>query len=98
LSSSRWPKPDLPAGKMGRVAVLKKYRGTGVGRVLIEVLEEHLRERKGRAGEAMKGLKTVQSIAHSQAYAQGFYERVSSHLSFHLIRVVATDANDRMMM
>jgi len=63
---------------MGRVAVLKKYRGTGVGRVLIEVLEEHLRERRGKAGEAMKGLKTVQSIAHSQAYAQGFYERVSS--------------------
>lgn len=46
--------------------------------MLIEVLEEHLRERRGKAGEAMKGLKTVQSIAHSQAYAQGFYERVSS--------------------
>ncbi|GAA5989560.1 hypothetical protein JCM5350_002108 [Sporobolomyces pararoseus] len=70
-----WPIPGKPAGKMGRVAVVKNYRGTGIGRVLIDVLEEHLKERRGKAGEASKGQKEVQSIAHSQAYAQGFYEK-----------------------
>ena len=61
---------------MGRVAVVKNYRGTGIGRVLIDVLEEHLKERRGKAGVASKGQREVQSIAHSQAYAQGFYEKV----------------------
>lgn len=73
----RWPLPGKAAGKMGRVAVLKPYRGKGIGRVLIDVLEEHLRERRGKAGEALKGKQEVESIAHSQAYAQGFYEKVS---------------------
>ncbi|GAA5899191.1 GNAT family N-acetyltransferase [Sporobolomyces salmoneus] len=70
-----WPIPGRAAGKMGRVAVLKPYRGLGIGRVLIDVLEEHLRERRGKAGEALKGKEEVESIAHSQAYAQGFYEK-----------------------
>ncbi|GAA5877315.1 hypothetical protein JCM16303_006241 [Sporobolomyces ruberrimus] len=70
-----WPIPGKAAGKMGRVAVLQSYRGKGIGRVLIEVLEEHLHERRGKAGEALKGKNEVESIAHSQAYAQGFYEK-----------------------
>ncbi|GAA6058498.1 hypothetical protein JCM10212_006937 [Sporobolomyces blumeae] len=70
-----WPKPDQAAGKMGRVAVVQKYRGSGLGRVLIEALHDHLVYRRGKAGIAAKGQKSVLSIAHSQAYAQGFYER-----------------------
>jgi ribosomal protein S18 acetylase RimI-like enzyme len=62
---------------MGRVATVQTHRGKGIGRVLIDVLEEHLNERKGKAGEALKGEAEVESIAHSQAYAQGFYEKVS---------------------
>lgn len=70
-----WPIPGRSAGKMGRVAVLKPYRGKGIGKVLVDVLEEHLRERKGKAGQALRGQTQVESIAHSQAYAQGFYEK-----------------------
>ncbi|GAA6018296.1 hypothetical protein JCM11491_005145 [Sporobolomyces phaffii] len=70
-----WPIPGKRAGKMGRVATIKACRGQGVGRVLVDVLERHLRERQGRAGEALVASDEVESIAHSQAYAQGFYEK-----------------------
>ncbi|GAA5922794.1 GNAT family N-acetyltransferase [Sporobolomyces koalae] len=70
-----WPIPGKNAGKMGRVAVVQSYRGKGVGRVLIDVLEDHLRKRQGKAGQALVGHDNVLSIAHAQAYAQGFYEK-----------------------
>ncbi|BGP36424.1 hypothetical protein JCM10450v2_000322 [Rhodotorula kratochvilovae] len=70
-----WPKPGKAAGKMGRVCVLPKFRGGGTGKILIQALEEHLRARKGKAGEALKGEKSVKVLCHSQLHAEGFYAR-----------------------
>ncbi|GAA5855083.1 hypothetical protein JCM8547_002373 [Rhodosporidiobolus lusitaniae] len=70
-----WPKPNSTSGKLGRLAVIKKFRGGGSGKVLVLALEEHLKQRGGKAGEALKGKESVDIIAHSQAYAQGFYEK-----------------------
>ncbi|POY75361.1 GNAT family acetyltransferase [Rhodotorula taiwanensis] len=62
-----WPKPNQAAGKMGRVAVLPKFRGGGTGRLLIQAMEEHVRQRKGKAGVAAKGYSTM--------HAEGFYAK-----------------------
>ncbi|GAA5918296.1 hypothetical protein JCM1841_002153 [Sporobolomyces salmonicolor] len=70
-----WPKPGKREGKMGRVALHKKFRGGGTGKLLVMALEEHLRSRRGKGGIASTGRSNLLSIAHSQAYAQGFYER-----------------------
>ncbi|GAA5862407.1 hypothetical protein JCM1840_004171 [Sporobolomyces johnsonii] len=70
-----WPKPGKSEGKMGRVALHKKFRGGGTGKLLVVALEEHLRSRRGKGGIASTGQSKLLSIAHSQAYAQGFYER-----------------------
>lgn len=52
-------------GKVERVAVLDSYRGTGVGRALMDVLETEGRER---------GFESF--LLHSQTQAAGFYERL----------------------
>ncbi|CEQ38760.1 SPOSA6832_00238, partial [Sporobolomyces salmonicolor] len=75
LLRRRWPKPGKREGKMGRVALHKKFRGGGTGKLLVMALEEHLRSRRGKGGIASTGRSNLLSIAHSQAYAQGFYER-----------------------
>lgn len=74
---------------MGRVAVVKTYRGRGIGKVLIDVVERHVRERHGRSGVASRGVDSVESIAHAQAYAEGFYQKVwpvFSSLFFYFVR------------
>ncbi|KWU42604.1 acyl-CoA N-acyltransferase [Rhodotorula sp. JG-1b] len=70
-----WPKPNQAAGKMGRVAVMPKFRGGGTGKLLINAMEEHVRQRKGKAGLAAKGYSTVRVHCHSQMHAQGFYAK-----------------------
>ncbi|MBL1073062.1 GNAT family N-acetyltransferase [Nocardia sp. 2] len=52
-------------GILGRLAVLKEARGTGLGVALVRAIENRVRER---------GLATVE--LHSQTHAQGFYERL----------------------
>ncbi|QLY30924.1 GNAT family N-acetyltransferase [Nocardia huaxiensis] len=52
-------------GVLGRLAVLKEARGTGLGVALVRAIEDKVRER---------GLDAVE--LHSQTHAQGFYERL----------------------
>ncbi|BGP12360.1 hypothetical protein JCM10213v2_000276 [Rhodosporidiobolus nylandii] len=56
-----WPKPDVspPAGKLGRLAVLKPFRGGGSGKMLVLAMGEHVRQRRGKAGVALRGEKSV---------------------------------------
>ncbi|KAK4332027.1 Glucosamine 6-phosphate N-acetyltransferase [Rhodotorula toruloides] len=70
-----WPKPGLAAGKIGRVCVLPKYRGGGTGKLLMTSIEEHVRNRRGKAGEASKGKESVTAVVHSQMHAEGFYSK-----------------------
>ncbi|WP_245721498.1 GNAT family N-acetyltransferase [Nocardia crassostreae] len=52
-------------GVLGRLAVLKQTRGTGLGVALVRAIEDRARQR---------GLTAVE--LHSQTQAQGFYERL----------------------
>lgn len=56
----------LYGGKIGRVAVLKKYRGKGVGRKIMQVLEKAARQ---------KGLSEVN--LHAQTSALDFYRKLN---------------------
>lgn len=38
-------------------------------------MEEHVRQRKGKAGVAAKGYSTVRVHCHSQMHAEGFYAK-----------------------
>ncbi|GAA6038627.1 hypothetical protein JCM8097_009454 [Rhodosporidiobolus ruineniae] len=71
-----WPKPGQIAGKLGRLCVIPKYRGGGSGRNLVLFMEDHIRRRQGKAGAALAGENSVLSVAHSQAYATGFYAKL----------------------
>lgn len=53
-----------PDGKIGRMAVLKDWRGTGVGAALLDFLVQSARER---------GLKSCR--LNAQSHARGFYEQ-----------------------
>ncbi|TNY21653.1 acyl-CoA N-acyltransferase [Rhodotorula diobovata] len=69
-----------PKLKLGRVAILPAYRGGGRGKLLVEALEEHVRERRGKTGDgkagvALRGEKSVRVLVHSQLHAEGFYAR-----------------------
>ncbi|GAA5888762.1 hypothetical protein JCM6882_002842 [Rhodosporidiobolus microsporus] len=72
-----WPKPNVhpPAGKLGRLAVHKHFRGGGSGKLLVLAMEEHVKQRRGKAGIALKGEKSAKVICHSQTHAQKFYEK-----------------------
>jgi predicted GNAT family N-acyltransferase len=59
-----------PKGKIGRMAVLKEWRGRGVGRAMLRALLEVASER---------GLTTVELGAQIQAI--GFYEREGFRVS-----------------
>lgn len=52
-------------GILGRLAVLEKTRGTGLGAALVRAIEERAHER---------GLSAIE--LHAQTQAQGFYERL----------------------
>jgi predicted GNAT family N-acyltransferase len=54
----------LPGGRIGRMAVLKEWRGQGVGAALLRALLDRARER---------GLEKV--VLHAQKQAMGFYLR-----------------------
>lgn len=54
----------LPSGAIGRMAVLKDWRGRGVGRSLLEAVLERARRR------AM-----VRVTLHAQTHVAGFYRR-----------------------
>jgi predicted GNAT family N-acyltransferase len=54
----------LPDGQVGRMAVLRAWRGTGVGAALLAALLDEARRR---------GLREVH--LHAQSHARGFYER-----------------------
>ena len=54
----------LPAGRIGRMAVLRPWRGRGVGAALLETLLRLARER---------GLPEV--TLHAQTHAAGFYRK-----------------------
>ncbi|GAA2927527.1 hypothetical protein GCM10010478_30290 [Streptomyces erythrogriseus] len=56
---------DPSTGSLGRLAVLKRARGLGVGAALVRAVEEAARER---------GLTGVD--LHAQTHALGFYERL----------------------
>jgi len=54
----------LPDGRIGRMAVLKAWRGLGVGAAILDALLVRARQ---------IGMKAVS--LHAQTYAAGFYER-----------------------
>ncbi|CAM3785394.1 GNAT family N-acetyltransferase [Marinicrinis lubricantis] len=55
---------DSETAKMQRIAVLKLYRGTGLGRILLEALEQSAREQGFRAAKL-----------DAQLQARAFYEK-----------------------
>jgi N-acetylglutamate synthase-like GNAT family acetyltransferase len=59
---------DAPAGKLAAIVVDEAHRGTGVGRTLVEAMEEEARER----GCGVFFLTT----AERRADAHAFYERL----------------------
>lgn len=50
---------------LGRLAVLKRARGTGLGAALVRAVEERARQRR---------LSSIE--LHAQTHARGFYERL----------------------
>jgi len=54
-----------PTGKIGRVAVLPQYRGTGIGRLIMHHLVNHATE-----------LGFTKVYLHAQTAAEGFYARL----------------------
>lgn len=48
--------------------MLKEYRGTGAGRVLVQAFEQHVRQRKGKGGQFAldNGLSSVKILCSSQ--------------------------------
>ncbi len=60
----------LPDGHIGRMAVLKEWRGKGAGALLLQALVEHARHR----GHASARL-------NAQSYAAGFYRRFGFELA-----------------
>ena len=60
----------LPDGHVGRMAVLKEWRGKGVGALLLLALIEQARQRRH-----------AQVRLNAQAYAAGFYRRYGFEIS-----------------
>lgn len=59
------PYHDADIAKIERVAVVPSYRGTGLGRMLMDTLEAEARQ---------AGFRTAK--LNAQTHAQGFYERM----------------------
>ncbi len=60
----------LPDGHIGRMAVLKEWRGKGVGALVLRALVEQARQRRH-----------VSVRLNAQAYAAGFYRRFGFEVS-----------------
>jgi hypothetical protein len=60
----------LPDGHIGRMAVLKEWRGKGVGGLLLYALVEHARQRRH-----------AHVRLNAQTYAAGFYRRYGFEVS-----------------
>lgn len=56
---------DINEYHLGRICVLKEYRGKNIGKILVEALENHLKE---------KGVKLLKLSA--QVRVKGFYEKL----------------------
>jgi predicted GNAT family N-acyltransferase len=54
----------MPSGKVGRMAVLKPYRGAGYGMAILRAIERHARRHS-----------FASLYLHAQSHALGFYER-----------------------
>lgn len=61
------------------MAIIKSTRGTGAGRILCEALEEHVRERRGKAADVTRGKSSIELLAYSQKIAEGFYTKMGWH-------------------
>ncbi|KAK4049615.1 hypothetical protein OIO90_005374 [Microbotryomycetes sp. JL221] len=68
---------DSETFKLGRVAVIKQYRGTGLGQAMMSDLERFIKEHRGQLGQTIrsKQLKNVRLHCDSQTFAKKFYER-----------------------
>nr|MDD5837061.1 GNAT family N-acetyltransferase [Eubacteriales bacterium] len=63
IATSRFYRESGDTWHAGRIAVIKKYRGTGCGRLVLE-----------KAEECMRDLGARESFISAQIQAQGFYE------------------------
>ncbi|GAA6002652.1 hypothetical protein JCM10207_007611 [Rhodosporidiobolus poonsookiae] len=70
VGTIRW---FAPQSKLGRFAIHSQYRGIGAGKILATALEEHIRQRQGRAKDRFKGEEVAEIVAYSQKIAEGFY-------------------------
>lgn len=61
--------PNSSIGKLGRLAVDLSARGLGLGRKLVEALEQHAKA---------KGMTSIE--AHAQVVKRAFYENLGYHV------------------
>lgn len=65
VATGRWKQYEPGVAKMQRIAVLKPYRGSGVGRLLLEGMEE----------DALKS-GYAESLLDAQCTAEAFYQKL----------------------
>lgn len=68
VATGRWKVYEEGTAKLQRIAVLKEHRKGGVGRLLIQALEDHARK---------AGMK--RAVLDGQCQAQGFYQKLGYH-------------------
>jgi predicted GNAT family N-acyltransferase len=65
IATGRWKVYEEGTAKLQRIAVLKEHRRGGIGRLLIQALEDHARE---------AGMK--KAVLDGQCQAEGFYHKL----------------------
>ncbi|MDF2926873.1 MAG: GCN5-related N-acetyltransferase [Paenibacillaceae bacterium] len=65
VATGRWKIYEEGTAKLQRIAVLKEYRSGGIGRLLMQALEDNARE---------AGME--EAVLDGQLYAEGFYQRL----------------------
>ncbi|CAG7642970.1 GNAT family N-acetyltransferase [Paenibacillus allorhizosphaerae] len=65
IAAARWRMYDGLTAKLQRIAVLKSYRGKGIGRIIIDAMEADIRE---------GGVPAV--ILDAQTQAEAFYRKL----------------------